>query len=261
MSTTQSDTTAGPDEAASSASGGAAGPADPGPGAGADETGPGTRRGRLRAALRAARRELRQEADADGAARAPDAGGPGVGGDEPGRGRWRTAARAMARDPRRSVACAVIALLLLGGGGLLYSAQALKDPGAARNRALTDTGATSRLTGEVSDSLSRIFGYTPEDTQSTELAARDVLEGKAAAQYQKLFAQVKGQVATQHLTLSTRVVRAGVVSLTGDRAELLVFLDQTAQRAGAEPTTAAAQLSVSAHLVDGHWRISELKAR
>ena len=57
------------------------------------------------------------------------------------------------------------------------------------------------------------------------------------------------------------MVRAGVVSLTGDRARLLVFLDQTAQRAGAAATTAAAQLSVTAHLVGGHWRISDLKAR
>jgi Mce-associated membrane protein len=240
--------------------------------------------------VRAARRELRQPAGAEGAAGRADAavaqadsdalpGTAGAGGmarreadlalcadrpegDEP--GRWaslRTAARDVVRDPRRSVAVAVLGLLLLTGGGLLYAAQQLKDPGAARNRALTDTGATGRLTGEVSDSLSRIFGYAPDDTRSTELAARDALEGRAAAQYRKLFAQVKEQVATQHLTLSTRVVRAGVVSLTGDRAELLVFLDQTAQRAGAEPTIAAAQLSVSAHLVDGHWRISELKAR
>ncbi|SHN33270.1 hypothetical protein [Actinacidiphila paucisporea] len=165
------------------------------------------------------------------------------------------------RDPRRAAAVAVIAALVLAGGGFGYAAQQLKDPGAARNHALTDTAATSRLTGDVSDALSRIFAYTPDDTESTAQAAHDLLEGAAARQYQQLFTQIRQQVADQRLTLTTRVVRAGVVSLTGDRARLLVFLDQTAQRAGATATSAAAQLSVSAHLVGGHWRINDLKAR
>ncbi|WP_329179555.1 hypothetical protein [Streptomyces sp. NBC_01477] len=178
--------------------------------------------------------------------------------------RWRPRAgwtRAVRSNPRRVAAAAVIAALLLAGGGFGYAAHRLKDPAAARNHALTDTDATSRLTGDVSDALSRIFAYTPEDTQSTAQAARDVLEGAAAQQYQQLFAQIRQQVADQQLTLGTRVVRAGVVSLTGDHARLLVFLDQTAQRAGATATSAAAQLSVTAHLVGGHWRISDLKAR
>ncbi|WP_327291434.1 hypothetical protein [Streptomyces sp. NBC_01198] len=167
----------------------------------------------------------------------------------------------MRSNPRRAVAVTLIAVLLLAGGGFAYAAQQLKDPGAARNHALTDTEATSRLTGDVSDALSRIFAYTPTDTQSTAQAARDLLEGAAAQQYQQLFTQIRQQVADQQLTLSTRVVRAGVVSLTGDRAHLLVFLDQTARRAGATATSAAAQLSVSAHLVGGHWRITDLKAQ
>ncbi|CAG7630927.1 hypothetical protein [Actinacidiphila bryophytorum] len=177
------------------------------------------------------------------------------------RGRRPALPRAVRANPLRAAAVAGIALLLLAGGGLGYAAQQLKDPGAARNHALTDTEATSRLTGDVSDALSRIFAYTPDDTQTTAQAARDLLEGAAAQQYQTLFTQIRQQVADQRLTLSTRVVRAGVVSLTGDRARLLVFLDQTAQRAGDTATTAAAQLSVSAHLVGGHWRISDLKAR
>lgn len=165
------------------------------------------------------------------------------------------------RNPRRAAAVAAIAALLLTGGGFGYAAQQLKSPAAARNHALTDTGATSRLTGDVSSTLGRIFAYTPEDTRSAEQAAHDSLEGAAAGQYRKLFAQIRDQVPSQRLTLSTRVVRAAVVSLTGDRARLLVFLDQTAQRAGAAPTTAAAQLSVSAHLVGGHWKIDHLTAR
>lgn len=162
---------------------------------------------------------------------------------------------------RRTVATAVLALAVLLAGALLYAAQQLKDPGASGNRALTDTAATDQVSGDVSNALSRIFAYTPQDTQSTAQAARDLLAGSAATQYQQLFSRIRQQVADQKLTLTTRVVRAGVVSLTSDRARLLVFLDQTAQRAGATATSAAAQLSVTAEYSGGRWRITDLKAR
>lgn len=162
---------------------------------------------------------------------------------------------------RRTAAVAAIVLLLLAGGGFGYAAHRLTDPAATSNRALTDTEATNRVTGDVSNALGKIFAYTPEDTGSTEQAARDLLDGAAADQYQALFGQIRQRVAEQQLTLTTRVVRAGVVQLTADHARLLVFLDQTAQRKGAAPTSAAAQLSVTARLDGDHWRITDLKAR
>lgn len=162
---------------------------------------------------------------------------------------------------RRTAAVAAIVLLLLGGGGFGYAAHRLKDPAATRNHALTDTEATNRLTGDVSNALGTIFAYTPDDTGSTETAARDLLDGAAADQYQALFTQIRQRVAEQNLTLTTRVVRAGVVQLSGSHARLLVFLDQTAQREGAAATSAAAQLSVTARLDGDHWRITDLKAR
>jgi Mce-associated membrane protein len=166
------------------------------------------------------------------------------------------------RWPRRRLAAvAALTAAVLLSGGLLYAAAQLRDPAVSGNHALTDSAATDQVAGEVSNALSRIFAYTPEDTQSTAEAARDVLDGAAATQYQKLFGQIRQQVASQQLTLTTRVVRAGVVSLSASRARLLVFLDQTAQRAGAAPTSAAAQLAVTAEFKGGHWRITELTAR
>lgn len=184
---------------------------------------------------------------------------PGAGG----RGAWagRVLRRAGSYGWRRIAGAAAIAVLLLGSGGLLYAAQDLKDPAATRNHALTDSAATDQVIGDVSSALSQIFAYTPDGTDATEQAARNVLAGSAATQYQALFAQIKQSVATQQLTLTTRVVRAGVVSLTADHARLLVFLDQTAQRAGSTATSAAAQLSVTAEQKNGHWRITALKAR
>ncbi|MFC4035259.1 hypothetical protein ACFO3J_27865 [Streptomyces polygonati] len=195
---------------------------------------------------------------------AREAAEPRVGGDPgapPPPARRRLPALPALLPGRRAVAVAVIALLLLASGGFLYAARSSRDPGATGNRALTDTAATDQVTGDVSDALSRIFAYAPDDTEATAQAARDLLDGAAATQYEKLFAQVRTQVAAQRLTLTTRVVRAGVVTLGADRARLLVFLDQTAQRAGAAVTSAAAQLSVTARLENGRWRITDMKSR
>jgi Mce-associated membrane protein len=134
-------------------------------------------------------------------------------------------------------------------------------PGPAADRAVVDPSATARVTTQVDSTLSRILSYTPQDTTATALAARTLLSGTASAQYQTLFAQVKGQIGSQRLTVTTKVTHSGVVSLTGDQAQLLVFVQQTAQRQGAAASTVDGQLSVTARLIDGQWRISDMTER
>ncbi|MFI8905564.1 hypothetical protein ACIGV8_08495 [Streptomyces albidoflavus] len=162
---------------------------------------------------------------------------------------------------RRWAPAALAAVLVLAGGGFFYGAHQLRTTPSAENRALTDTEATTQVGGEVSGGLARIFSYTPGGTAATERSARTVLAGKAARQYEDLFDQVRESLAEQRLTLTTQAVRTGVVELTGDRARLLVFLDQTSHRAKGEPATAAAQLTVTARLTDGRWRITDLTTR
>ncbi|EFE69715.1 conserved hypothetical protein [Streptomyces viridosporus ATCC 14672] len=132
---------------------------------------------------------------------------------------------------------------------------------SARNRALTDTEATTRVAGEVGNALARVFSYTPDGTAATERSARTALGGRAARQYRELFDRVRDDLTGQRVTLSTRAVRTGVIELDGDRARLLVFLDQTSRRGEDEATTAAAQLTVTARLENDRWRIVDLKAR
>ncbi|MFG2003283.1 hypothetical protein ACGFNU_29390 [Spirillospora sp. NPDC048911] len=140
----------------------------------------------------------------------------------------------------------------------------LRGPGGEEspNRALTDADATTKAIGDVSNALTRIFTYSSEDTATAERAATESLSGRAAGEYRRLFVQVKRQAPVDRLALKTRVVRAGLVSLTTDKAQLLVFLDQVTTRNGRPSgTTAAAQLSVTAELRDGLWRITELRSR
>ncbi len=165
------------------------------------------------------------------------------------------------RRLRRLLLAGTAAVLVLGGCGFLHAAHRLNSAPSAENRALTDTEATARVAGEVGNALARVFSYTPDGTAAAERSARTVLDGRAARQYDVLFDRVRGDVAEQRVTLSTRAVRTGVVELTGDRARLLVFLDQASRRGTDAATTAPAQLTVTARLRDDRWRIVDITAR
>ncbi|MEU9215333.1 hypothetical protein AB0D47_02185 [Streptomyces sp. NPDC048376] len=162
---------------------------------------------------------------------------------------------------RKAALAATAAVLVLGGCGFFYAAHQLRSQAPARNHALTDTEATTRVAGDVGEALARIFSYTPDGTAAARRSASTVLDGRAARQYETLFARVRDDLAEQRVTLSTRAVRTGVIELDGDRARLLVFLDQTSHRDKGKATTAAAQLTVTARLDDDRWRIVDIKAR
>ncbi|MEU9062869.1 hypothetical protein AB0D13_29405 [Streptomyces sp. NPDC048430] len=159
-------------------------------------------------------------------------------------------------------AAALLAVALLGVGATLFvQGQRLRDTPATSNHALTDSTATTRVAGDVSSALGKVFSYSPQTTGATKESAKQLLGGRALQQYAALFGQVEKQAADQKLTLTSEAVRAGVTRLTGSSARLLVFLDQIYEREGKPATTAAAQLSVTAELRDGHWRIVDITSR
>ncbi|MEV7569464.1 hypothetical protein [Streptomyces tanashiensis] len=163
---------------------------------------------------------------------------------------WRNGALAVA-----------LTALLLGGSWFFHAAHQLRSTASARNHALTDTGSTTRVSGDVAEGLARVFSYTPAETDAAERSARTVLSGRAARQYGDLLAQVRAKLVEQRITLSTQAVRTGVIELDGGSARLLVFLDQTSRRDKAAASTAAAQLTVTAKYQDDRWLIVDIKAR
>ncbi|MFD6531466.1 hypothetical protein [Streptomyces sp. NPDC060184] len=162
---------------------------------------------------------------------------------------------------RRLLAGVLVVLLVAAGTGLFVRGLQIRDTPATVNRALTDTAATDRVTGDVSSALATVFSYAPGTTTATKASAQHLLAGAALQQYAALFGQVEKQAADQKLTLTTNVVRAGVTRLTGDSAHLLVFLDQVYEREGKAATTAAAQLSITAQRRDGVWQIVDITSR
>jgi len=168
------------------------------------------------------------------------------------------------RLTRGRIALGVLLCALLAAGSVLLAlASGLRSGADTRNRAVTDQAATATVSGAVSSALTTLFSYTPSSLADTRAAAAGLLDGRALTQYQALVGRIGGQVASQKLTVSTRVVASGVSSLTGDTAHLLVFLDQLSSRAGASsaPAAAASELSVTAVLEKGSWRITQMTLR
>ncbi|WP_327091291.1 hypothetical protein OIE66_11805 [Nonomuraea sp. NBC_01738] len=210
-----------------------------------------------------AKRPEAKEPEAKGSgAKGPDGEEPD--GEEPGARRGRHAVRQKERRQRpawaRPAALGALAGLLLAAGLVMRVATpAAGEQAVAANQALIDKEATTKVAGDVSTALAAIFTYSPARVEATERAAADVLDGKAAEDYTRLMAQIKRDVITQQATLTTKVVRAGVVSLTASDARLLVFLDQSATREGKSTGPAVpAQLTVTARLDDGRWRITDI---
>ncbi|GLZ42351.1 nuclear transport factor 2 family protein [Actinokineospora sp. NBRC 105648] len=161
---------------------------------------------------------------------------------------------------RRVLPWVLVALALLVSAAGTWLALQARDSGG--NAALVDTGATAEVSTQVRDAVERVFSYSYTDTAATEAAAGDLLTGAAKTQYEQLFRQVREQAPAQQLVLRSHVVLSGVSVLDGDRATLLVFLDQAATRGdNGQATTAGAQLSITAEKVDGRWRISALVPR
>jgi len=168
-----------------------------------------------------------------------------------------TSVREWTRTP---VLAMLSAALVCAVAGILFFVDPFHSSAeASPNRAVIDRQDTFEVIGQVDTALQHILSYNYADPGATQTAAAQVLVGDAAHQFQVLFDALQNKGSGQQLTLSAKVVQSGVYSLTDDKADLLVFLDQTSTRKS-DGTTAvsAARIQVSAVKQGGVWRISEL---
>jgi Mce-associated membrane protein len=152
----------------------------------------------------------------------------------------------------------VLAAALVVAGTLLLVNP--RDKGAPDNTAVIDRTRSTQVIGQVSTALNAVLSYSYTDPQTNADAATKWLTGDAVGQYKVLFAELQKRAPGQKLSFVAKVVTAGVTSLEGDTAQLLVFLDQKSTRASdGASSVAAAQVLISAQDQGGTWRITELK--
>lgn len=161
---------------------------------------------------------------------------------------------------RRVLPLALAVVLLAVGLVGWWMSYDLRGDDSATNGAVIDSKQTAQVQASVSQGLARVLTYDFADPGSTEAAADAVLSGKARSEYDTLFASLQERAPGQQLRLTAQVQAIGVKELRGDTATLLVFLDQSSQRASdSESSVSAAQLSVTATKQGSTWRITGLK--
>jgi Mce-associated membrane protein len=168
-------------------------------------------------------------------------------------------------DPRRRAATQlsvavvlVVVAVVLAGLAVWFRGEAADLESADHNTALTDSGTTSEVVGQLKSAIETTFSYNYTDLDSTQKAVDQSLSGKARCEYDQLFGQVKQQAPKQKIIMVTAVRDLALVRLDGDRAEALVFIDQSSTRADVNNSVAGeAQFSVQAHREGDHWKITE----
>jgi Mce-associated membrane protein len=130
---------------------------------------------------------------------------------------------------------------------------------AARNTALTDAARTSEVKGEITDAVNKLFSYDYADPAKTDRVVRTLLTGGALRQYNALVQPVRQRAAKDKLVLTTTVTDSGVELLQGDRARLLIFVDQRNTRTVDDQTAyGTAMLAVNAVSQNGRWKIENI---
>ncbi|MBA0124706.1 hypothetical protein H0B56_04050 [Haloechinothrix sp. YIM 98757] len=202
------------------------------------------------------------DSDASGHAGAPadeDVPGWSVGdGGGDGDGSGEAARRGV--SPKVLAAVLTVAGVVLAGLAGFFGYQYSQVSGATSNKALVDASATAKVKEDIGSAVERVLSYDHSAIEETEKAADELLITEDVREtYNDLYSEVKRIAPEQKMVLKTRVSRSAVIELDDDRARLLVFVDQSANREGQEDgNVGGSQLAVTAQRQDGQWKIAQL---
>ena len=154
------------------------------------------------------------------------------------------------------VAAVVIAVVF--GAWFRNEASQLEGSAAASNDALVDAGATAEVSAQVSEAVQRIYSYDFQRLDDNERAATAIVTGPFVEAFRQRFARIRELAPGQQAVVVATVPALAVKTLDGDRAVVLVFLDQQARQIGKDkPLLATGRLSITAQRVDGRWKIAD----
>jgi Mce-associated membrane protein len=173
----------------------------------------------------------------------------------------------VAKPPRRLTGVATLvglgaAVVIALGLAAWFRGEAnqLAGSAAASNQALVDAGATAQVSGQVREAVQRVFSYDFARLDDNERVASGVITGSFVDSFHQQFARVRELAPPQQAVVVASVPALAVKVLDGDRAIVVVFLDQQAHQGGqAKPLLAAGRLSVTAQQVNGNWKIADVE--
>jgi Mce-associated membrane protein len=174
----------------------------------------------------------------------------------------------VAKPPRRLAGVAtlvglVAAVVIALGLAAWFRGEAnqLVGSSAASNEALVDVGATAQVSGQVREAVQRVFSYDFARLDDNERAAAEVVTGPFVESFHQQFARVRELAPPQQAVVVATVPALAVKVLDGDRAIVVVFLDQQAHQGGqGKPLLATGRLAVTAQRVNGSWKIADAES-
>lgn len=161
---------------------------------------------------------------------------------------------------RRPVTLLIAAAVLAGFAAWagVHAASLRASRQASQNLTLVDKSATSEVTSQISSTIGTIFSYSYASPAATRQAAQRLLTGTAIRQYDSLFALVEQKAPTEKLVLVTKVTNIGVELLTGDRARLLLFVNQQDRSGTGQAVYSGSMFAVTAVRRNGRWLIEDI---
>ncbi|GAB3580561.1 hypothetical protein GCM10027445_51070 [Amycolatopsis endophytica] len=168
--------------------------------------------------------------------------------------------------PRRKLSPYVLAgalfglALVLAAAAVIFKIEANDTEAMTSNTALLDTARTAEVSQAGSSAAETLFSYDFNNIAKTQDAAKDLLlNDEVRARYTSLMGEVERLAPQQKIVVTVKATRSAVVMLEGDRARVMVFVDQTATRTDQNQTSSgSAQLWLNLQYVDGKWKVSDL---
>ncbi|MER7204861.1 hypothetical protein CG723_04905 [Streptomyces sp. CB01635] len=162
--------------------------------------------------------------------------------------------------PGRALVVICVLTLLLGAfAGWAHSrAAAERDVPAARNTALTDVARTSEIKGRTDKAVADLFSYDYAHPEVAREAVSSLLTGRAVTEHKQLLGPVLAQADKSKAVITTTVTESAVERISGDRARVLVFADQSSSTTHGKSGTAYAGAMFAVEWVrqDGRWLVS-----
>jgi Mce-associated membrane protein len=164
------------------------------------------------------------------------------------------------RSPYLLAGVLVVVGLLLAGLAVFFRVNENGITESTSNTALLDVARTAQVKDQVSAAAESLFSYDFNNIAKTQNAAKDLLQGAdVTKKYNALMGDVQRLAPAQKMVVTCKVTRSGVISLNGDLARVMLFIDQTSTRTDTKQTTAgSAQLHVNAQFADGKWKITDM---
>jgi Mce-associated membrane protein len=138
-------------------------------------------------------------------------------------------------------------------------AHSLTSDAAGQNTALTDGATTTKIIGQVTSTAGAIFSYDYADPARTQRAGQRGLTGQAVQQYRSLFRNLQREAARYNqLVLTTTVTDAGVETLQGNSARVLIFANQVLTSASQNPQSFGSMVALDVVQQGGTWKIDDI---